>query len=93
MSVEPWMLAWPRSAWMPPPGRPMLPSSSCRMLAAADVLDAVAVLGPADRVDERGGALRPGVLGQAPAHLGEHVRRDAADPLDHLRACSGRSGV
>ena len=28
MSVEPWMLAWPRSARIPPPGRPMLPSSS-----------------------------------------------------------------
>ncbi len=27
------MLACPRSAMMPPPGRPMLPSSSCRMLA------------------------------------------------------------
>src|SRR5947207_2611879 len=25
MSVEPWMFAWPRSARMPPPGRPMLP--------------------------------------------------------------------
>src|SRR5919206_453738 len=29
MSVEPWMFAWPRRARMPPPGRPMLPSSSC----------------------------------------------------------------
>jgi len=28
MSVEPWMLACPRSASTPPPGRPMLPSSS-----------------------------------------------------------------
>ena len=33
MSVEPWMLEWPRMAMMPPPGRPMLPSSSCRMPA------------------------------------------------------------
>jgi hypothetical protein len=31
MSVEPWMLACPRSAMMPPPGRPMLPSSVCRI--------------------------------------------------------------
>src|SRR5260370_39155389 len=33
MSVEPWMLAWPRRAMMPPPGRPMLPSRSCRIAA------------------------------------------------------------
>ena len=26
-SVDPWMAAWPRSAMMPPPGRPMLPVS------------------------------------------------------------------
>jgi len=34
MSVEPWMLACPRMAMIPPPGRPMLPSSSW-MIAAA----------------------------------------------------------
>ena len=28
MSVEPWMDAWPRSAMIPAPGRPTLPSSS-----------------------------------------------------------------
>ncbi len=28
MSVMPWTLEWPRSALMPPPGTPMLPSSS-----------------------------------------------------------------
>ena len=33
MSVEPWMLACPRRAMIPPPGRPMLPSSSW-MIAA-----------------------------------------------------------
>ena len=33
MSVEPWMEAWPRRAMIPPPGRPMLPSSSWRMAA------------------------------------------------------------
>src|SRR3954469_4342250 len=31
MSVEPWMLACPRSAMIPPPGRPMFPSSACRI--------------------------------------------------------------
>src|SRR5881296_93132 len=34
MSVEPWMFAWPRSAMIPPPGRPMLPSRSCTIDAA-----------------------------------------------------------
>jgi hypothetical protein len=34
MSVEPWMFACPRSARMPPPGRPMLPSSSWMIEAA-----------------------------------------------------------
>ena len=34
MSLEPWIEAWPRIAITPPPGRPMLPSSSCRIDAA-----------------------------------------------------------
>jgi hypothetical protein len=33
MSVEPWIVACPRSAMMPPPGRPMFPSSSWRIEA------------------------------------------------------------
>ena len=33
MSVDPWMLAWPRRARTPPPGRPMLPSSNWRIAA------------------------------------------------------------
>src|SRR6266699_3082933 len=33
MSVEPWIEACPRSARMTPPGRPMLPSSACRIEA------------------------------------------------------------
>ena len=33
MSVEPWIEACPRSARMPPPGLPMLPSSNCKMAA------------------------------------------------------------
>jgi hypothetical protein len=28
MSLEPWIVACPRIAMIPPPGRPMLPSSS-----------------------------------------------------------------
>src|ERR671931_491827 len=34
MSVEPWMFAWPRSARIPPPGRPMFPRRSCTIAAA-----------------------------------------------------------
>jgi len=34
MSVDPWIDACPRRAKMPPPGRPMLPSSSWRIDAA-----------------------------------------------------------
>jgi hypothetical protein len=33
MSVEPWMVACPRMAMTPPPGRPTLPSSSWMMEA------------------------------------------------------------
>jgi hypothetical protein len=34
MSVAPWMLEWPRSAFTPPPGRPTLPSRSWSIAAA-----------------------------------------------------------
>ena len=33
MSVLPWIELWPRMAMIPPPGRPMLPSSSWMMPA------------------------------------------------------------
>jgi hypothetical protein len=33
-SVSPWMLEWPRSAFMPPPATPILPSSSCTIAPA-----------------------------------------------------------
>jgi hypothetical protein len=39
MSVEPWIEAWPRSARMPPPGRPMLPSRDCRIAAVRMICD------------------------------------------------------
>ena len=32
MSQAPWTFGSPRSAFTPPPGLPMLPSSSCRMV-------------------------------------------------------------
>jgi hypothetical protein len=42
LSVLPWMLAWPRSAFTPPPGMPTLPSSICsnpmpRMICTPEV--------------------------------------------------------
>ncbi len=85
MSVEPWMLAWPRSAMMPPPGRPMLPSSSLQDRGGADHLRADAVVGPADGVAEGGGALAAAVAGQRVGDLRELLGLDAADLLHHLR--------
>jgi len=55
----------------------------------ADVLDADAVLGPAHRVDQRGGALPARVGRPGLAHLEELLLRYAADPLDHLRGVAG----
>ena len=49
MSVEPWMVAWPRSAMMPPPGRPMLPSSSWTIAAVRMILRADACAGSSPR--------------------------------------------
>ncbi len=54
-----------------------------------DELRAVAVLGPADRVDELGGLVGPRVLRQVPAHLLEQVAWHPAHPLDHLRRVAG----
>ena len=34
MSVEPWIDACPRSAMIPPPGRPMLPSNNWTIVEA-----------------------------------------------------------
>ena len=55
----------------------------------ADVLHADGVLGPADRVAERGRALASRVLGDRLAYLAEQLRRDAADLLDHLGRVAG----
>ena len=84
------MVEWPRMAMMPPPGRPMLPSNSCRMPAAADHLHAGGVLRPPQGVDDGAGPLAPGVahsssatrvqlLRRAAAHLGDELRRVASE--------------
>ena len=51
----------------------------------ADVLHADGVLGPADAVDERRGAVGARILRHELADPGERVRRHAAGLLDHLR--------
>ena len=78
-------------AMMPPPGRPMLPSSSCRIAPVRMICTPMRVLRPADGVAERGGALAAGVLDQ---RLGDLVElrlgrsRRSAPPSP---ACSARS--
>ena len=79
------MEAWPRSARMPPPGRPMLPEQQLEDRRGPDVLHADRVLGPADRVAEGGGALAPEFAQSASATLQEQLARHAADLLHHLR--------
>ena len=49
-----------------------------------DVLHADRVLGPADRVAERGGALAAGVVAQRLGDLVEQLARNAADLLHQL---------
>src|SRR5579871_984284 len=85
MSVEPWIDAWPRSATIPPPGRPHVPEQLLDDAGGADRLDAGRVLRPADGVDERAGALPAGVLRERLRHLDEVVDRAAARLRDELR--------
>src|SRR5918911_723081 len=63
MSVEPWIEACPRRAMIPPPGRPMLPSSSWRVAAVVGpgVLPGGVVVGAPLRVPAAEQAV--GVLG------------------------------
>ena len=69
---------------MPPPGRPMLPSSCCRMPAARMICTPIGVLRPGDGVGHRAGPLRARVVGQRLGHLEELLLRAAAYLLDHL---------
>ena len=91
MSVAPWMVEWPRRAIMPPPGRPMLPSNSCRMPASSYDLHAGGVLRPAPahrrcKWSARGrsyrrsnSATRNKLVRRAAAHLGDNFRRVAGE--------------
>ena len=87
MSVEPWIEAWPRSARMPPPGRPMLPSRSCRIVAARIDLHARGVLGPADGVADHRRPVRAGGVRRASRRLSGTSRCGVP------QTCSTISGV
>src|SRR6266496_4487421 len=89
MSVEPWIEAWPRSARIPPPGRPMLPSRSWRIAAVRMYCTPDSLLCPADRVAERAGPLASGVVGQGARHLFQQRPRHPADLLHRLRGVAG----
>src|SRR5215471_753595 len=84
MSVEPWMLQWPRIAMMPPPGRPTFPSRSWRIAAARIIWT------PVECGSTRGHRYRARAFGLAGrgdqvGHLEERGLRRPADPLHHLR--------
>src|SRR3954470_18705750 len=93
MSLAPWIVAWPRIAMTPPPGRPMLPSSSWRIAPARIICTpseccvqptaqqrAAVRSGPVMAVS----ALAPRVGDQDLGDLLELGARDAAHALDHL---------
>ena len=84
MSVAPWMLEWPRSAFTPPPGRPTLPSRSWSIAAVRMIWTPVECC-----VQPRAYMIVPTFCGVARrgddlGDLQERLLRDAADPLDHL---------
>src|SRR5438270_554854 len=95
-SVEPWMLAWPRRARMPPPGRPMFPSSSWMtavVLPRRDVVhrlllvpareEAVEILGVAEvLVDDHGRVRVPDDVVAELTPVLEDVVDDAAEEGD-----------
>ena len=93
MSVDPWMEAWPRRAMMPPPGRPMLPSSCCRTPPARMIWTPGGVLGPADGVDRAPWSARARssrTASRPPARSVPGCSRRCRRPS---RACSARSAA
>ena len=69
-------------------GTSHIPKEQLDDRCATDVLHADGVLRPTNGVDPCGGPLAPAVGGDRFAHLGELIRRHAADLLDHLRRVS-----
>src|SRR5699024_2033123 len=68
----------------PAPGPPDVAEQQLEDRRGADVLHADRVLGPADRVTERRGAVTTGVLRQRPGHSEEVVDGHTAGALHHL---------
>ena len=91
MSVAPWTLGSPRRAFTPPPGMPMLPSSSCITDMARRVLGAVGVLGLAERVEHGAGLAGLGGRGIGGVDEFENILVHAADAANGVERRSGNS--
>ena len=87
MSVQPWMLACPRRARMPP-GRPMLPSSSW-MIAPARMYSRPRCAGSSPRCRRARRCGPAGCAGPGRADGQELLPGRAADVLDELRGVAG----
>src|SRR5689334_22515266 len=83
LSVLPWMLAWPRSAFMPPPGRPILPSSSWRMAAVR--MSWPPVVCETHGVHDRHDLVGTARLADDAGDLEELLGGDARDRRHHVR--------
>ena len=77
------MFAWPRSARIPPPGRPMLPEQQLDDRRGADVLDADGVLGPAHRVARAPRCARGPEFSHSASATSQEVSRGNAAELLH----------
>jgi hypothetical protein len=89
MSVEPWIDACPRSAMMPPPGRPDAAEQQLQDGGRADVLHTGGAMRPADGVDERPRLVGPAAVAKDLGDLEEARLGDAADLL-HDVGCVAR---
>ena len=83
------MEACPRSARMPPPGRPMLPSSSCKMAAVRMYCTPTVCWVQPTLYTNAVVRSGPELAVSASQTWRERVRRHAADLLDHLRGVAG----
>ncbi len=70
-------------------GAPDVPQQKLEHTGRPDELGAGRMLGPAHRVDERAGALAPGIPCQRLAHLQERLAWHPTGPLDHLGGVAG----
>ena len=89
MSVAPWTLGSPRSAFTPPPGMPMLPSSNCITRHSARVLGAIGVLGLAERVQHGAGLTGLGGRGIGFVDEFENILVHTADTANGVERVTG----